>query len=165
MGLDIFQNFHPGKIFDQKLFFLEISRIFRPFFKNLVFTLKTITAKMFCFRSRLSLRSARCYLQTGTDCFFWKSCFGENMRKKCDFILRAILLFFKLILSIFRYISSYLHNPFSIMRGSRGLLFFQLVVLLHRSKRHSNSFWAHRMFEISSHKMTSISSIYELKLG
>ncbi len=44
------------------------------------------------------------------------------------------------------------------MRGPRELLFFQLVVLLHRIQCHSNSFWAHRMFEISSHKVSSISS-------
>ncbi len=63
------------------------------------------------------------------------------------------------------YISPYLLDPFAIMRGSREVLFFQLVVLLDRSKRYSNSCWAHRMFEISSHKVTSISSIFELKLG
>ncbi len=50
------------------------------------------------------------------------------------------------------------------MRGPRELLFFQLVVLLRRSKRHSNSFWAHRMFEISSHKVSSILSIYKQNL-
>ncbi len=49
-------------------------------------------------------------------------------------------------------------HRFSIMRGPRELLFFQLVVLLHRSNRYSNSCWAHRMCEISSHKVTSISS-------
>ncbi len=58
--------------------------------------------------------------------------------------------------SIFIHMSPYLYDPFSIMRGPRELLFFQLVVLLHRSKRHSNSFWTHRMFEVSSHKVTSI---------
>ncbi len=49
-------------------------------------------------------------------------------------------------------------NRFSIMRGPRELLFFQLVVLLHRSNRYPNSCWAHRMFEISSHKVSSILS-------
>ncbi len=52
-----------------------------------------------------------------------------------------------------------LSNRFSIMQGFRELLFFQLVVLLRRSNRCNNSFWAHRMFEISSHKVTSISKI------
>ncbi len=50
MGLDIFQNFNPGKFLDRKLAFLEISRIFRYFFKNLVFTLKTITEKNLSFQ-------------------------------------------------------------------------------------------------------------------
>ncbi len=50
------------------------------------------------------------------------------------------------------------------MWGPRELLFFQLVVLAHRSKRHSNSFSAHRMFEISSHKVSSILSIYKQNL-
>ncbi len=51
------------------------------------------------------------------------------------------------------------------MRGPRELLFFQFVVLLHKSKRHINSFCAHRMFEISSHKVSSILSIHRLKFG
>ncbi len=49
-------------------------------------------------------------------------------------------------------------HRFSNMRGPRQLLFFQLLVLCHRSNRHSNSLWAHRMFKISSHKVSSILS-------
>ncbi len=56
-----------------------------------------------------------------------------------------------------------LSNRFSIMRGPRELLFLQLVVLLHRNKRSSNSFWAHRMFEISAHKVSSILSPSQAK--
>ncbi len=41
--------------------------------------------------------------------------------------------------------------------------YFSVVVLLHRSNRHINSCWAHRMFEISSHKVTSILSPSKLK--
>ncbi len=50
------------------------------------------------------------------------------------------------------------------MRGPRELLFFQLVVLLHRSNRYSNSCWAHRMFDISSHKVCSILSPSKAKI-
>ncbi len=57
-----------------------------------------------------------------------------------------------------------LSNGFSIMRGPSELLFFQLVVLMSRSKRYSNSFCAHRMFEISSHKVSSILSPSEPKI-
>ncbi len=38
-GFGHFQHFHPGKSFGRELFFLQISRVFRHFFKNLVFTL------------------------------------------------------------------------------------------------------------------------------
>ncbi len=55
-------------------------------------------------------------------------------------------------------------HRFSKMRGRAELLFFQLVVLLHRSKRHINSFWAHRMFEISFHKVSSILSNSEAEI-
>ncbi len=55
-------------------------------------------------------------------------------------------------------------HRFSKIRGREELLFFQLVVLLHRSKRHINSFWAHRMFEISSHKVSSILSNSEAEI-
>ncbi len=41
------------------------------------------------------------------------------------------------------------------MRGPRDLLFFTSVVLTDRSKHQSNSFWSHRMFEISSHNLRS----------
>ncbi len=51
------------------------------------------------------------------------------------------------------------------MRGPRELLFFHLVVLLHRINCYSNSCWAHRMFEISCHKVSSILSIHKLKFG
>ncbi len=44
------------------------------------------------------------------------------------------------------------------------MLFFHLVVLLHSSNRYSNSFRAHRMFEISSHKVSSILSPSESKI-
>ncbi len=47
--------------------------------------------------------------------------------------------------------------------GALESCYFQLVVLLCRSNRYSNSFWAHRMFEISSHKVSSILSIHKLK--
>ncbi len=164
MGLDIFQNFHPGKLFDQKGFFLEISRIFRPFFKNLVFTLKDYCSKNVSFQVPFATSVVLDVAFKLAPIVFLKVLFWWKYEKICDFILTAIF-FFKLILSIFRHISPYLHNPFYIMRGPRELLFFQLVVLLHGSKRHSNSFWAHRMFEISSHKVSSISSIYKLKFG
>ncbi len=79
---------------------------------------------------------------------------------------RSHMLFFIYLnnCSIFIHMSPYLHDPFSIMRGPRELLFYQLVVLLHRSKRHSNSFWAHRMYEISSHKVSSILSLSGAKI-
>ncbi len=50
------------------------------------------------------------------------------------------------------------------MRVPRMLLFFQLAVQLHRSKRHSNSFRTHRMFEISSRKVSSILSLSGAKI-
>ncbi len=55
-------------------------------------------------------------------------------------------------------------HRFSKMRGRWELVFFQFLVLLHRSKRHINSFWAHRMFEISSHKVSSILSNSEAEI-
>ncbi len=53
-------------------------------------------------------------------------------------------------------------HRFSKMR--RRVLFFQLVVLLHRNKHKMNSFWAHRMFETSSHKVSSILSSSEAEI-
>ncbi len=50
------------------------------------------------------------------------------------------------------------------MQGPRQLLFFHLLVLLHRSNRYSNSCWSHRMFEISSHKVSSILSPSKAKI-
>ncbi len=50
-------------------------------------------------------------------------------------------------------------HRFSKMRGREELLFFQLVVVLHRSKRHSNSFWAHRMFEKYSQSELNFDSL------
>ncbi len=89
----------------------------------------------------------------------------KKIEKKCCFILEKFRKMWHRFHSDFgpfcpsrgppeglRDILSYLHNPFFIMRGPRQLLFFQLVVLLHRSKRQSNRFWAYRMFEISSQK-------------
>ncbi len=93
--------------------------------------------------------------------FFWKSFFGEHITILWD-RSHSLRGFFCIK---FVYISQYVNNRFSMMPGPSELSFFQLVVLLHRSQRHSNSFWAHRMFEISSHKVNSILSMYKLKFG
>ncbi len=165
MGLKKFQNFHPGIFFERKLFSSWNFTYFYTFFQKFGFHSQNYYNKNVSFQVPFVTSVVLDVIFKLATIVFWKVLFWWKYEKKCDFILTTISVFFILILSIFSYISLYLHNPFSIMRGLRELLFLQLVVLFQRRKRHSNSFWAHRMFEISSHKVSLISSIYKLKFG